>query len=141
MAVTSRQDNDMEKKAATLLHEVIALPDILFVMGKGPEAVMEGWLDSAKTRVNVQGEWVAVEGEAWHCHLKLSEISQIRFVEEDDVHNKNRRAFSIRFIREDGEPLLMIFFDKMYDSTGRLREDQVAIFRSLHQRYERSQAV
>lgn len=124
-----------------LLSEVTGLPDILFVMGKGPEAVMEGWVDSAKARVSVQGDWAAIESEAWHCHLKLSEIAQLRFVEEDDVHDRNRRAFSIRFLREDGEPLLMIFFAQMYDEKGALRSDEAARFRSLQQRYELIHAV
>lgn len=37
-----------------LLREVTKLPDILFVMGKGPRAVMEGWVNAEGTQVSVQ---------------------------------------------------------------------------------------
>lgn len=118
-----------------LLREVVALPDMLFVMGKGPQAVMEAWVDSEKSQVSVKGGWVAVESESWHCHLDLAQILRLRFVEEPDPHDKNRRAFSLRFLGKDEDPLLMIFFGKMYDDSGHLIQARVARFRSLRQHY------
>lgn len=118
-----------------LLHEVIKLPDMLFVMGKGPRAVMEGWVDPEETKVSIRDEWVAVESEPWHCHLHLPEVVHVRFVEEADVHDPRRQAFSIRFLRKDGEPLLMIFFGRMYDNAGVLIPDKVARFRAMQEQY------
>jgi hypothetical protein len=118
-----------------LLREVVKLPDILFVMGKGPEAVMEGWVESEGTQVTVQDDWVAVESKPWHCHLHLTEVAGVRFVEEPDVHDTKRQAFSIRFLGQDGEPLLMIFFGRMYNDAGVVLSDKVARFRSLDERY------
>ncbi len=42
--------------AEALLQEALKLPDMLFVMGKGPQAVMEAWVDSAMTRVGVKDD-------------------------------------------------------------------------------------
>lgn len=118
-----------------LLREVTKLPGMLFVMGKGPRAVMEGWVDSEKTRVAVQDDWVMVESEPWHCHLHLQEVAHVRFVEEADVHDPRRQAFSIRFLGGDDMPLLMIFFGQMYDEAGVLLPDKVARFRAMHEQY------
>lgn len=115
----------------TLLHEVAHLPDILFVMGKGPRAVMEGWVTPDRTRVILQDKWIAVESEAWHCHLHCPDVRDIRFLEEPDVHDPRRQAFSNRFLGQDGQPLLMIFFGGMYDETGALLHEKVARFRTL----------
>jgi putative heme iron utilization protein len=118
-----------------LLREVVKLPDMLFVMGKGPSGVMEGWVDSEGTQVTVQDDWAAVESKPWHCHLHLTEVAEIRFVEEPDVHDSKRQSFSIRFLGRDGEPLLMIFFGRMYDDGGVLISDKVARFHTLQEKY------
>ncbi len=125
----------LSERAEALLREVVRLPDMLFVMGKGPQAVMEGWVSTDETQVSVQEDWISVEGKAWHCHLHLAEIGEIRFVEEPDVHDRKRQAFSIRFLQQDKDPLLMIFFGQMYDNAGVLSADKVARFRSLQDRY------
>ncbi len=118
-----------------LLREIIKLPDILFVMGKSPQAVMEGWVSSEETQVTVGDDWVSVESKLWHCHLHLTEVKQVRFVEEPDVHNQKRRAFSVRLDGENSEPLLMIFFGSMYDDAGLLLSDRVDCFRALRKKY------
>ncbi len=125
----------VSETAEALLREVVRLPDMLFVMGKGPQAVMEGWVSTDETQVSVQEDWISVEGKAWHCHLHLAEVGEIRFVEEPDVHDRKRQAFSIRFLQQDKDPLLMIFFGKMYDECGALSPDKVTRFRSLQDRY------
>ncbi len=125
----------LSETAEALLREVVRLPEVLFVMGKGPQAVMEGWVSTDETQVSVQEDWISVEGKAWHCHLHLAEVGEIRFVEEPDVHDRKRQAFSIRFLQQDKDPLLMIFFGKMYDEGGALSPDKVARFRSLQDRY------
>ncbi len=125
----------LNETAEALLREVVRLPDVLFVMGKGPQAVMEGWVSTEETQVSVQEDWVSVEGKAWHCHIHLTEVRDIRFVEEPDVHDRKRQAFSIRFLQQDKDPLLMIFFGKMYDDGGALSPDKVTRFRSLQDRY------
>jgi len=119
-----------------LLGEIVTLPDILFVMGKGPEAVMEAWVNPEETRFSLRDGWIAVESKPWHCHLQLREISELRFVEEPDPHDPARQAFSVRFLRGDGEPLLMVFFGRMYDEGGKLVTEKVGRFRSLREEYE-----
>ncbi len=125
----------LSETAEALLREVVRLPDMLFVMGKGPQAVMEGWVSTDETQVSVQEDWISVEGKAWHCHLHLAEVGEIRFVEEPDVHDRKRQAFSIRILQQDKDPLLMIFFGQMYDEGGALSPDKVTRFRSLQDRY------
>jgi putative heme iron utilization protein len=118
-----------------LLDEVVRLRDILFVMGKGPDAVMEAWVDPEETHLRIRQGWVAVESKLWHCHLELRQIAELRFVEEPDPHGPDRRAFSIRLLRNDDEPLLMIFFGRMYDEGGKLIAEKVERFRSLREEY------
>jgi len=125
----------LSETAEALLREVVRLPEILFVMGKGPQAVMEGWVSTEETQVSVQEDWVSVEGKAWHCHIHLTEVRDIRFVEEPDVHDRKRQAFSVRLLGMDQEPLLMIFFGQMYDNAGVLSADKVARFRTLQDHY------
>ncbi len=125
----------LSETAEALLREVVRLPEVLFVMGKGPQAVMEGWVSTEETQVSVQEDWVSVEGKAWHCHIHLTEIRDIRFVEEPDVHDRKRQAFSVRLLGMDQEPLLMIFFGQMYDNTGVLSADKVARYRTLQDHY------
>ena len=125
----------LNETAEALLREVVRLPEVLFVMGKGPQAVMEGWVSTEETQVSVQEDWVSVEGKAWHCHIHLTEVRDIRFVEEPDVHDRERQAFSVRLLGMDQEPLLMIFFGQMYDNAGVLSADKVAHFRTLQDHY------
>jgi len=114
----------------------VKLPDILFVMGKGPEAVMEAWVDPEETRLEIRRGWIAVESKLWHCHLELGKIAEVRFMEEPDPHGPDRQAFSIRFLREDREPLLMVFFGRMYDDEGQLIAEKLERFHSLREKYE-----
>ena len=125
----------LSETTEALLREVVRLPEVLFVMGKGPQAVMEGWVSTEETQVSVQEDWVSVEGKAWHCHIHLTEVRDIRFVEEPDVHDRKRQAFSVRLLGMDQEPLLMIFFGRMYDNAGVLSADKVAHFRTLQDHY------
>lgn len=135
MADGADSKSKLKQAGEALLREVVGLPDVLFVMGKGPQAVMEGWVSTEETQVTVREDWVSVESKAWHCHLHLAEVGEIRFVEEPDVHDRKRQAFSIRFLQRDKDPLLMIFFGKMYDDSGELSSDKVTRFRSLQDRY------
>ena len=125
----------LSETAEALLREVVRLPEVLFVMGKGPQAVMEGWVSTEETQVSVQEDWVSLEGEAWHCHIHLTEVRDIRFVEEPDVHDRKRQVYSVRLLGMDQEPLLMIFFGRMYDNAGVLSADKVARYRTLQDHY------
>ena len=135
MDAANASDGNLNQRIADLLREVQNLPDMLFVMGKGPHAVMEGWLNPERTQVTVRGDWLGVESETWHSHLQLSEVKETRFVEQPDVHDPKRQSFSIRFLGSAGEPLLMIFFGGMYDAAGSLLQERVARFRNLHARF------
>jgi putative heme iron utilization protein len=135
MSQEEESDRKRGEFVEALLREVVGLPDMLFVMGKGPQAVMEAWVDSGRIQVSVKDGWIALEDESWHCHLHLTEVVGVRFVEEPDVHDPKRQSFSIRFLGSDGEPLLMIFFGRMYDDAGVLISDKVARFHALKEKY------
>jgi len=136
MAGGTSREGDLAQRVLNLLREVQKLPGILFVMGKGPRAVMEGWLDPERARVSLDhGDWLGVENGPWHCHLHLGEVKEIRFVEQADVHDPTHQSFSIRFLNVGAEPVLMIFFDGMYDPAGTLLPDRLAHFRTLQARF------
>jgi len=125
----------LNETIVSLLREVTQLAGVLFVVEKGPQAVVESWVSPGNMNVTVQGDWLAVESEPWHCHLDLAAVEEIRFVEEPDVHDLKRQAFSIRLLGRNGDPLLMIFFGKMYDDSGALVSEKVACFRALREQY------
>lgn len=135
MSQEKESDRKRGEVVEALLREVVTLPDMLFVMGKGPQAVMEAWVDCGKIQVSVKDGWIAVEDESWHCHLCLAEIAQLRFIEEPDVHDRRRQAYSIRFLGADEGPQLMIFFGKMYDESGIISQERAARFRALQKKY------
>ena len=135
MSQEEESDRKRGEFVEALLREVVALPDMLFVMGKGPQAVMEAWVDSGKIQVSVKDGWIAVEDESWHCHLCVAEIAQLRFIEEPDVHDRRRQAYSIRFLGADESPQLMIFFGKMYNESGLIFQERAARFRALQKKY------
>ena len=135
MGEKEENDRKREEVIEALLRQLVSLPDMLFVMGKGPQAVMEAWVDCGKIQVSVKDGWIAVEDESWHCHLCLAEIAQLRFIEEQDVHDPRRQAYSIRFLGADEGPLLMIFFGKMYDESGIIFQERAARFRALQKEY------
>ena len=127
-------DQEQNQKIAELIDEATKLPGTLFVMGKGPQAVMEGWVQAKELQVYLKGDWLAVESGAWHCHLNVSEIDEFRFVQEPDVHDTKREAFSLRLLEKSGEPLLMVFFG-MYDQSGKLLSERVDSFSDLKEKY------
>jgi len=112
LAETVGHKESLVATVAGLLREVVRLSDMLFVMSKGPSAVIEAWVDVSGTKVSVKDEWLSVESEPWHCHLNLAEIAHVRFVEEPDVHDRKRQAFSIRLLGADEEALPHDLFRK-----------------------------
>ena len=124
------------QKIAELVEEVTKLPGALFVMGTGPQAVMEGWVQDNQTQVLLKGDWVAVESGPWHCHLHLSDIGEVRFVVEPDVHDPKREAYSVRFLNKEGQTPLMVFFG-MHDKQGVLLSHRVDGFYTLKEKYSR----
>jgi len=128
------KDQEQNQRIAALIDEATKLPGSLFVMGKGPQAVMEGWVQTKELQVYLKGDWLAVESGAWHCHLNVSEIDEFRFVQEPDVHDAKRDAFSLRLLGKGGDPLLMVFFG-MYDRDGKLLSERVDGFHALKRKY------
>jgi putative heme iron utilization protein len=126
---------NLAETVVALLREVTRLEDILFVVENGSHAIVEGWVDPKGTNVEAQENWVAVESHHWHCHLDVGAVTEIRFIEEPDVHDLKRRAFGVRLLEKDGSALLMIFFGKMYDEAGVLSQDQVGRFKTLREKY------
>ncbi len=128
------RDQEENQKIAAVVDEATKLPGALLVMGKGPQAVMEGWVQAKELQVYLKGDWLAVESGAWHCHLNVAEVEELRFVREPDVHDKERDAFSLRLLGKGSEPLLMVFFG-MYDRGGELVPERVDGFNALKEKY------
>ena len=127
-------DQEHNQKIAAVIDEATKLPGSLFVMGKGPQAVMEGWVQAKELQVYLKGDWLAVESGAWHCHLNVAEVEEFKFVQEPDVHDTKRDALSLRLLGKAGEPLLMVFFG-LYDQGGKLIQERVDSFNMLKEKY------
>lgn len=118
-----------------LLREVAGEPGALFVVERGPAAIVEAWVDPHAAKVELSGGWAAVESGAWHCHLDLARVAAVRFVEEADVHDPTRKAFSASLLDGEANPLLVIFFAATYDESGALVPEKVSRFRALKERF------
>ena len=84
------------------------------------------------------GPGLGTKGESgpWHCHLHLSDIGEVRFVVESDIHDPKREAYSVRFLNKEGQTPLMVFFG-MHDKQGVLLSHRVDGFYTLKEKYSR----
>lgn len=117
-----------------LLREILGCPDMIFVVG-GEHAVSEGMLAAGQAKWSTGEGWANVEVPAWHIHLHLARVAEVRFVEEPSPCLGGRTSYSIRLADARGEALLRIYFNNLYDEAGALRPERRALFDDLQRRF------
>ncbi|GIX46540.1 MAG: hypothetical protein KatS3mg131_0751 [Candidatus Tectimicrobiota bacterium] len=120
--------------AATLLCELVRLPEVCLVVGPDA-AVCEAFVEPAALAVRLEGTWVTLESTPWHLHFDTAQVRRIAFeVKPDTAHHSERLSYSVRFFDADGQALLRAFFLNMYDDRGALRPERVQQFEALRAR-------
>ena len=69
---------------ATLLQQLVTLPDICLVIGPD-EAICELFVDPATMDFCVDGDFVTMENGPWHIHLDATKVHKITFVITPDT--------------------------------------------------------
>ena len=116
---------------ATLLQQLVTLPDICLVLGPS-EAICEMFVDPATMDFRVDGAFVTMENGPWHIHLDATKVHKITFViTPDTAHNSTQLSYSVRLFDAQGTALLRAFFLAMYDAHARVRPERVQQYEAL----------
>ena len=125
----------MGSGAEELLKELVTYPELNWVLGPG-KAVAEGKTDPARVKLSVENGWATVEMAEWHCHLALTEITRVKFVEGETSKGKPSR--SVHLVNAAGDSLLRVYFSKLVDAAGAVDAEKLARFEALKTRFDQS---
>ena len=123
----------MESRAEQLLKELVTYPGLNWVIGPG-KAVAEGKTDPARVKLSVDNGWATVEMAEWHCHLALTEITRMKFVESETSKGKPSR--SVHLVNAAGDSLVRVYFSKLVDAAGLVDPEKLARFEALRARFD-----
>ena len=116
---------------ATLLQQLVTLPDICLVLGSS-DAICEMFVDPAAMDFCVDGAFVTMENGPWHIHLDATKVHKITFViTPDTAHNSTQLSYSVRLFDAQGTALLRAFFLAMYDAQAHVRPERVQQYEAL----------
>ncbi len=116
---------------ATLLQQLVTLPDICLVLGPSA-AICELFVDPATMDFRVDGAFVTMENGPWHIHLDATKVHKITFViTPDTAHNSTQLSYSVRLFDAQGTALLRAFFLAMYDEQAHVRPERVQQYEAL----------
>jgi putative heme iron utilization protein len=123
----------MEPRAEELLREMVACPELNWVIGLG-KAVAEGKTDPATVKLSIKDGWATVNMAEWHCHLALTEVARVKFVEGETSRGKISR--SVHFVNAAGDSLMRVYFSKLVDDAGAVDAEKLARFEALRTKFE-----
>ncbi len=116
---------------ATLLQQLVTLPDICLVLGPS-DAICELFVDPATMDFRVDGAFVTMENGPWHIHLDATKVHKITFViTPDTAHNSTQLSYSVRLFDAQGTALLRAFFLAMYNAQAHVRPERVQQYEAL----------
>ena len=116
---------------ATLLQQLVTLPDICLVLGPSA-AICELFVDPATMDFRVDGAFVTMENGPWHIHLDATKVHKITFViTPDTAHNSTQLSYSVRLFDAQGTALLRAFFLAMYNAQAHVRPERVQQYEAL----------
>jgi putative heme iron utilization protein len=122
----------MDSRAEELLKNLVAVPELNWVIGPG-KAVAEGKTDPATVKLSIKDGWATVNMAEWHCHLALTEVAQVKFVESETSKGKPSR--SVHFVNAAGESLLRVYFSKLAGEGGQVDQEKLSRYEALKARY------
>ena len=113
-----------------LLSDLVKINDILLIVKNiGAISEVRGPLSIKKKE-----KWITIgenDGPA-HLHINSELIKSAEFVEEE---KPERTSFSVRFLDENHDRVLAVFFTKMYDDSKQLIPERQKIYDQLKQKF------
>ena len=113
-----------------LLSDLVKINDILLIVKNiGATSEVRGPLS-----IKQKEKWITVgenDGPA-HLHINSELIKSAEFVEEE---KPERTSFSVRFLDENHDRVLAVFFTKMYDDSKQLIPERQKIYDQLKQKF------
>lgn len=113
-----------------LLSDLVKINDILLIVKNiGAVSEVRGPLS-----IKQKEKWITIgenNGPA-HLHINSELIKSAEFVEEE---KPERTSFSVRFLDENHDRILAVFFTKMYDDSKQLIPERQKIYDQLKQKF------
>jgi len=113
-----------------LLSDLVKINDILLIVKNiGAVSEVRGPLS-----IKQKEKWITIgenDGPA-HLHINSELIKFAEFVEEE---KPERTSFSVRFLDENYDRILAVFFTKMYDDSKQLIPERQKIYDQLKQKF------
>jgi putative heme iron utilization protein len=122
----------MGSRAEDVLGDLVTTPELNWVIGPG-KAVAEGKTEPGKVRLSVKNGWATVDMDLWHCHLAITEVTQVKFVE--GTTSKGRSSRSVHFVNATGDSLLRVYFSNFSDDKGDPVPEKQARWETLKAKY------
>jgi putative heme iron utilization protein len=113
-----------------LLSDLVKINDILLIVKNiGAVSEVRGPLS-----IKQKEKWITIgenDGPA-HLHINSELIKSAEFVAEE---KPERTSFSVRFLDENHDRILAVFFTKMYDDSKQLIPERQKIYDQLKQKF------
>jgi len=122
----------MSARAEDVLRDLVAYPELNWVIGPG-KAVAEGKTEPGKVSFSIKDGWATVDMDLWHCHLAITEVTQLKFVE--GTTSKGRLSRSVHFVNANGDSLLRVYLSNFSDDKGNPIPEKQARWEALKAKY------
>lgn len=96
-------------------------------------AVSELFLDGAPQKVECSDSWATIEFSAWHIHVDLSAVTEVRFAEAPG-HDESTSVF-IALDDSQGKSLLRFYFPHKSHTYKTYTANELALFQQFKERY------
>lgn len=113
-----------------LLSDLVKTNDLLLIV-RNRGAVSEV---RSPLSIRQKEKWITIgenDGPA-HLHVDSELIKSAEFIEEE---KPERTSFSIRFLDENHDRIIAVFFTKMYDDSKQLIPEKRKIYEQLKQKF------
>ena len=124
-----------DKDAKQLIADLCSIEGGCWVVG-GEAAVSENFLWKYATPC-FDGGYMALETPTWHIHLPLADVTEVQFVEAEDLIAPF--LYYVRFSSFQGDTLLRLYFPNPYlDDCGQIagfQPERLAMFEKYRDKY------
>jgi putative heme degradation protein len=115
-----------------LLTDLARTPALVCTVGRDG-AVSELFLDGSPQKVEFADSWATVEFAAWHIHVDLSTVVQVRFAEAPG-HDDSVSAF-IAFDDSAGKSVLRFYFPHPSHTYKTYTTEELGLFGKFQEKY------
>ena len=118
-----------------LIRDLVGLDRMLWVIGGGEVVSENAGIGMKDPKFDT--DYVTVESDSWHLHLKISSVSGVQFVEAED--HGIPYLYYVRFSDEKEETMLRVYFPNPYldenDQPAEFQPEKLQIFEGFRDRH------